>query len=370
MVRQLRQVQPAMGPLRAWSRELAREVGKTRTGGRLAPTALRWIRKKRTRLLAEPRRLGEVVRHELPPALTLLTFSRSESVLDALRRLPGPRAPRRVLAAESLPGGEGRKVVRELARAPIPARLVRDRDLPTALREADLVMVGADAVEADGSLVHKVGTRRLAELARDAGVPLVVVAGRTKWVGREGGRPRLPRLFDRTPPSLVSAYWTDDGVLPGGRRRGGPRGRAQSPGRSSRGERDRSMTEKGVARVGAEAFDGSSLKFPGIVVVGYLADWCPFCARFAPELEALRREGLTVLRADLTDEESPLWERFSIEIVPSVLLFRDGKEAFRADGIAGRGLSEGDLRAIRTEAKRLGQNPASGGSGNPPRSSR
>lgn len=113
------------------------------------------------------------------------------------------------------------------------------------------------------------------------------------------------------------------------------------------------MTAELVPRVGPEAFEGVRLKTPGIVVVGYLADWCPFCVSFAPVLDALGREGLEVLRADLTDEESPLWDRFRIEIVPSVLVFREGEEAFRVDGVAGQGLSTSDVATVRQAAERL-----------------
>ena len=101
-----------------------------------------------------------------------------------------------------------------------------------------------------------------------------------------------------------------------------------------------------LERAGPEAFDGKRLRRPGTVVVGFLADWCPVCRAFRPEFERLAEGGRQLLMADVTDEASPLWDRFRIEIVPTVLVFRDGETVFRADGEPGTGLDGGDLRRI------------------------
>lgn len=105
------------------------------------------------------------------------------------------------------------------------------------------------------------------------------------------------------------------------------------------------MTE--VERVGTEAFDGSRLRRPGTVAVAFSADWCPFCRAFAPVFAELSRpRSASLLVADLTSLESPLWERFSVDIVPTVVVFRNGAPIFRADGVSGVGLVSADVRAI------------------------
>lgn len=102
-----------------------------------------------------------------------------------------------------------------------------------------------------------------------------------------------------------------------------------------------------IERVDRDAFDGPRLRRPGVVAVGFLADWCGFCDEFLPELRRLADEGRTVLHADLTDLDSPLWETFRVDVVPTLLVFRDGAEVFRADGVRGVGLSAKDLAAAR-----------------------
>ncbi len=214
--RRLRTVQPAMAPFSSWAREIEHLTRTTRRGS-VAARLARWAGGTRRRLFAEPRGIARVVRRSIPPGARLLTLSRSASVSSAILALERRRRPSRVVALESLPGGEGRAFARELLRRGVRARCVRDGTAGQAITRADLVVVGADAVESGGALVHKVGTRRLALLARKAGVPFVVVAGSSKWVP-PGGIPRkLPPLFDRTPARLVSAYWTDRGVVAGRR---------------------------------------------------------------------------------------------------------------------------------------------------------
>ncbi len=151
---------------------------------------------------------------QFPPAVRVLTISRSEAVLRVLRALPPARRPREILALRSEPGGEGLRLVGELRRSGLRARVVPDSDLIRALEEADLVLVGADAIYPGGALVHKNGTRRLSQAARAAGVPVLVVSGLSKYVeGPAPRRSRLPPLFDVTPGRLLDGFWTDRGFV-------------------------------------------------------------------------------------------------------------------------------------------------------------
>jgi thioredoxin 1 len=102
-----------------------------------------------------------------------------------------------------------------------------------------------------------------------------------------------------------------------------------------------------MERVGPEAFERTRFLRPGVWGVAFLADWCPFCRAFAPKLEELAKRGpYQVVRADVTDEESPLWDLFGIEVVPTVVVFRDGVPKLRRDGRLGQGLGGTDLNAI------------------------
>ena len=217
VTRELARTQPAMAVFGEWSRDW-RGMRRTTSGNLLGRVLRRWVRRWNDRIRAEPARIGRVVARRMPPKARVLTLSHSSTVARAFLSLPASRRPREVIALESRPGGEGRSLVRELRRGGLPARWVPDRAMPRVVAAADLVVLGADTVEANGDLVHKVGTRALVAEAWRMGVPVVVIAGRSKWRTGPAAPGRLPRRFDRTPARGISEYWTDLGVRrPAGR---------------------------------------------------------------------------------------------------------------------------------------------------------
>ncbi len=109
------------------------------------------------------------------------------------------------------------------------------------------------------------------------------------------------------------------------------------------------------------AFSGTELLRPGRWAVAFLADWCPFCRAFRPEFEASESTlPASLAIADVTSEESPLWETFGIEVVPTIALFEDGALVWRRDGRPGQGLGRDDLEALRQAASRRAGTAASG----------
>jgi len=75
----------------------------------------------------------------------------------------------------------------------------------------------------------------------------------------------------------------------------------------------------------------------------FYSSWCPFCVMFAPSFEkhaAGRQESFVKV---CTDSLPDLEDKYSIEVVPTVLCFSDGKLLKRLDGALGRGLTEEKL---------------------------
>ena len=86
-------------------------------------------------------------------------------------------------------------------------------------------------------------------------------------------------------------------------------------------------------------FEGTKLSKSGTIAVLFAASWCPFCRMFTTTFELrLREKGIEGARVDLSEYDSPLWDSFRIEIVPTVIVFRDGDAVFRRDGTSGVGL--------------------------------
>jgi len=129
----------------------------------------------------------------------------------------------------------------EARRAGIPHSLLADSAAASlmAAGEVDLVLTGADRIAADGSVANKVGTYSLAVLARHHQVPFVVVApvstldfdtpdGASIIVEHRSadevaclagqavapaGTQAYNPAFDVTPPALVTAIVTEQGVI-------------------------------------------------------------------------------------------------------------------------------------------------------------
>jgi thioredoxin 1 len=70
------------------------------------------------------------------------------------------------------------------------------------------------------------------------------------------------------------------------------------------------------------------------VLVDFWADWCGPCKMMHPVLQDLSREWkgrLKVIKVD-TDKKPALSNRFHITAIPTLILFKQGREAHRISG--------------------------------------
>ena len=138
---------------------------------------------------------------------TVTTHSASCTVHEALLHTP----PERVFCTVSEPGGEGRGIAATLKAEGVNVELVSDAEGPDAARESDLVLLGADTVFRDGSLVNKIGTGAIASAAKSAGVK-VIVACETFKLAPFDPEPPTERTFELVPASLIDRIVTEEGA--------------------------------------------------------------------------------------------------------------------------------------------------------------
>ncbi len=154
------------------------------------------------------------------------TLSRSGTVRETLS-LAEPEA---VLVAESRPGREGVDAAADLAES-TDVTLTTDAALASAICEwdADAVVLGADAIRPDGSVINKAGTRAAALAGTYEGIEVLVVAATDKVVSHtrtdrehrnptevyDGGADVVVHnpTFEATPPDCVDAVVTEHGPL-------------------------------------------------------------------------------------------------------------------------------------------------------------
>ncbi len=152
----------------------------------------------------------------LPMDGHLLTHSYSNTVLRALEL--GVKGGRRlqVYVTESYPGMEGKQLAKDLVKFGIPVKLVADSAVGSIIQDVDLVLVGADSVLTDGSLLHKAGTKSIAAAIHEREIPFYSVCETAKFstadLLREPVQPS-ETMFDTTPSKYVSKFITETGPV-------------------------------------------------------------------------------------------------------------------------------------------------------------
>ena len=91
----------------------------------------------------------------------------------------------------------------------------------------------------------------------------------------------------------------------------------------------------------SQNFETEVLQSEKPVLVDFWATWCGPCMRQAPIVEEIAAEGYTVGKVDV-DQEPALAQQFRIMSIPTLLVFKNGKEANRVVGLT----SKNDLLAL------------------------
>jgi thioredoxin 1 len=93
------------------------------------------------------------------------------------------------------------------------------------------------------------------------------------------------------------------------------------------------------------------------VIALFYASWCPFCRSFLTVFNkhAQKSGSDKYVKVLIDDDENPMWETYSLEAVPSIILFEKGKIARRLDCQLGAGLNEKQLIKFLNGLKLLNQ---------------
>ena len=83
-----------------------------------------------------------------------------------------------------------------------------------------------------------------------------------------------------------------------------------------------------------ETFD-KSLEEGKLMMVDFWADWCGPCQMLGPVIESLAEqyEGRAVIGKINTDQEGELAIHYGVSSIPTVIVFKDGKEIDRKVGV-------------------------------------
>ena len=171
----------------------------------------------------------------IPEGGSIFTFTYSETVFRTLRDAWENGHRFRVLLTESRPNNDGRLTARALAEAGIEVQISIDGSIGELIPQADVMLVGAEGILADGSAICKAGTYPAALIAQKNKVPVYVLVDTLKLHSRSryGHSVALDplqsedlypaeaahkaavcgSLFDKTPPELITALITEKGLI-------------------------------------------------------------------------------------------------------------------------------------------------------------
>jgi len=165
----------------------------------------------------------------------IMTHSYSSTVVAMLKAAFAEHGNVEVITTRSGPGGSGEVTARELGLYGMPVTFIDDTAIGLYLSTVNKVVVGADRICADGSLVNSIGTYQLALAGKKAIIPFYVLCETLKFDPRVSGDEvdleekepseviepgRLPpevRVknphFDITPLELITGIVTENGLL-------------------------------------------------------------------------------------------------------------------------------------------------------------
>lgn len=87
-------------------------------------------------------------------------------------------------------------------------------------------------------------------------------------------------------------------------------------------------------------------------LVLFYADWCHYCSRFKPIFEETVKEinpNILVGGVKINEDDNPLWDKYHINAVPTLIVFSKNSIIDRRDAKMGVGLTSSDLNSILTD---------------------
>ena len=152
----------------------------------------------------------------LPEEGIVLTHSYSNTVRRALELGKKSARDLTVYVTESSPGLEGKQLARDLIEDGVLVMLIADPAVRSVISDVDIVLLGADSVLADGSVINKVGTKKIATMASEGQISFCVACESSKFSTVDFvGEPVqfAETLFDLTPTEYVTKIVTELGSM-------------------------------------------------------------------------------------------------------------------------------------------------------------
>jgi ribose 1,5-bisphosphate isomerase len=129
-------------------------------------------------------RISAMGANHIPDGSVIMTHCNSGAALGSIIEAKRQGKDIEVYATEVRPWNQGRITIKTLNDNKIPTTFIVDSAVRTMMKEVDLVIVGADAITVNGSVVNKIGTSQIALCAHEARKNVIVTAETFKFAPR------------------------------------------------------------------------------------------------------------------------------------------------------------------------------------------
>jgi len=185
------------------------------------------------------RMIAEIGSKRIEDGDCILTHCHSTAVVEIIKRAWNEGKKVKVYSTETRPRFQGRITASLLGEVGIPVTLIIDSAARFVMNEVDVVLVGADAIAANGAVVNKIGTSLIALAAKEARTRVYVAAETYKFspetllgqlirIEQRSPYEVIPEeelskmknvsvlnpAFDVTPPEYIDIIITEKGVIP------------------------------------------------------------------------------------------------------------------------------------------------------------
>jgi ribose 1,5-bisphosphate isomerase len=182
-------------------------------------------------------KIGKIGSRRIRDGDTVLTHCNSMAAISVISTAHKSGKNIKVIATESRPRFQGITTIGMLDKLGVETELIVDSAARSVMNDVDLVVVGADVITANGTLVNKIGTAQIALFAHEARTSFMVAAETYKFspktilgelvtIEEREAKEVLPEIskykhvrvrnpaFDVTPHQYIDLICTEAGAIP------------------------------------------------------------------------------------------------------------------------------------------------------------
>ncbi len=130
------------------------------------------------------RMIGEIGARRVRDGDTIMTHCNSSAAISIMAAAHEQGKNINVIATESRPRMQGHLTIKQLDALGIKTSLIVDSAVRYFMKDVDIVIMGADAVTVNGSVINKIGTSQLALAAHEARKNVIIAAETYKFSPR------------------------------------------------------------------------------------------------------------------------------------------------------------------------------------------